>query len=157
MSGKDKGQRPSKPQKENLPSDGQRQPTDRMPVKEEYIELSWQGPIPPPGVLRELNDIVPNGAARVFEEAESETKHRQMMERREQLFPLIEGIAARLFALIFALGCLAASAYAASIGAYWPATLLGGAMIIGGMNALVRRPQSIAKPRNPTSQERRRR
>jgi uncharacterized membrane protein len=100
---------------------------------------SWQGPIPPPDVLRAYNEIIPNGAERLFSQFENETKHRRKMETRAQFLPFVDQISGRACALLFALACLLLSGYAISQGAQIPATVLGGAMIIAGVNAFMRR------------------
>jgi uncharacterized membrane protein len=38
--------------------------------------VSFQGPIPPPELLREYNEIVPNGADRIVKMAEAQSSHR---------------------------------------------------------------------------------
>ncbi len=42
--------------------------------------VSFQGPIPPPELLREYNDIVPDGADRIMKMAESQSQHRIELE-----------------------------------------------------------------------------
>lgn len=98
---------------------------------------SWQGPIPPPAILRELNELVPNGADRVMRQFEGETAHRHSMERRSQLFPFLEGLAARSFALVFAALCLGVALYAIEKQAYWIAAIFGSAMIVHGVRAFL--------------------
>jgi len=41
---------------------------------------SFQGPIPPPELLREYNEIVPNGADRIMKMAEAQSAHRIELE-----------------------------------------------------------------------------
>jgi len=41
---------------------------------------SFQGPIPPPELLREYNEIVPNGAERIVKMAETQSAHRIHLE-----------------------------------------------------------------------------
>ena len=111
-----------------------------------FEEMTWQGPLPPPGALRAINELVPNGAERLIAQLENETKPRHLMESRQQPFPLIEQLAGRLVALIFALACLGAIVVCAQAGAQIPASILGGAIIVAGMNALMR---STAAPNKP--------
>ena len=69
----------------------------------EYTEVSWQGPLPPPHILKQINDVIPHGAERWMAQFETETRHRHLLERRRQTFPLTIQLAARVFALLFAL------------------------------------------------------
>jgi hypothetical protein len=61
------------------------------------------------------------------------------MQSRSQLFPLLDQLAGRACALLFAFACLLLVAYAIANGAQWAATILGGAMIVAGINAFIRR------------------
>jgi uncharacterized membrane protein len=43
---------------------------------------TFSGPIPPPDLLREYNEIIPNGADRIVTMAENQSAHRITLERR---------------------------------------------------------------------------
>jgi uncharacterized membrane protein len=45
----------------------------------------YQGPMPPPGVLRDYNDIVPGTAAKIVDQWLQQVEHRQMLERKTVL------------------------------------------------------------------------
>lgn len=45
------------------------------------IKRSWKGPIPPPNILKEYNDAVPNGAERILSMAEKQSEHRMEIEK----------------------------------------------------------------------------
>jgi uncharacterized membrane protein len=124
-------------------------PNERSVILEEW---TWQGPLPPPGVLREINSLVPNGAERMIQQLEKETSHRHKLETRQQTFPLIEQLFARFVALAFAAFVLVAIVECARIGATGPAVVLGGGIILAGMNVLLRRSDSQQKP--PTNSSR---
>lgn len=113
-------------------------------------EMSWQGPLPPPAALRAINELVPNGAERLIKQLELETAHRHKLETRQQTFPLIDHLAARLVALLFAAGCLTAIVICVQSGAQIPATVMGGAMIVAGINAFMSRSSSVP-PKNEAS------
>jgi uncharacterized membrane protein len=46
------------------------------------VQYSYSGPLPPPEVLEHFERIVPGGAARIFTQFESQTAHRQLIEKR---------------------------------------------------------------------------
>ncbi len=52
-------------------------------IKREVIiqTLSFSGPIPPPAVLREYNEILPGAAERILRSAEIQSTHRQELEK----------------------------------------------------------------------------
>ena len=103
----------------------------------EIMEISWQGPIPPPSVFKQIDEIVPNGAERLFAQFERETKQRHKLHSRAQSLPFIDQVLGRVCALLFAFACYIA-AFAIEKGAYLPATVIGGAMIVAGINAFMR-------------------
>lgn len=49
-----------------------------------HQQQQWSGPIPPPQVLQELNQVIPGGAERVLRMAEREQEHRIGLERDGQ-------------------------------------------------------------------------
>jgi uncharacterized membrane protein len=104
----------------------------------EITEFSWQGPIPPPAVFRAIEDIIPGGANRLLLAFEGETAHRHRIESRQQLLPFVDNLIGRVFALLFAAACLGVVVYAISVGAQWTASIMSGAMILGGINAFMR-------------------
>ena len=44
------------------------------------VSQSYSGPVPPPAVLREYDQIVPGAAARILAQAEAQTQHRIKLE-----------------------------------------------------------------------------
>ena len=81
--------------------------------RREYIQLDARfertsGPIPPPGMLREYEDILPGSADRIFAMAESAQRHRASYENR--------GL---IFAFVLSLILIALSAYIVSLGFAW--------------------------------------
>lgn len=47
-----------------------------------HVLAEWKGPLPPPSVLAGYNDIVADGAARVFRQFEVEGDHRRSIDKR---------------------------------------------------------------------------
>lgn len=50
------------------------------------MRLTFSGPLPPPGVLAEYNNALPDGADRIVRLTEGQAAHRRRMEARGQLF-----------------------------------------------------------------------
>lgn len=44
--------------------------------------VSFSGPIPPPGLLARYNEVIPNGAERIFAMAERQSIHRESLEAK---------------------------------------------------------------------------
>ncbi|XJS09831.1 DUF2335 domain-containing protein [Aerococcaceae bacterium WGS1372] len=56
----------------------------RDKIEKEVLSVSqyrYSGPIPHPDLLREFNDIIPNGADRILKMTEVQSKHRQEIEK----------------------------------------------------------------------------
>ncbi|PRD42089.1 hypothetical protein C5748_18210 [Phyllobacterium phragmitis] len=98
----------------------------------------WSGPLPPPQILEEFNNVVPNGAERIMAAWERETDHRHKMERRELTLVSTDAILGKICAFLFVLGALSACAFAASVGADWVAAIIGGGVIGSVVWAFVR-------------------
>ena len=112
-------------------------PTDQR--VQHQVQLSWEGPIPPPATMRAINELVPDGAERLIGQVELESEHRRAMEQRTQKYEFFDQLLARFSALVFAFGCLWLIKYLAEIGAYVPASIVAGAMIVHGINAFLGR------------------
>lgn len=106
--------------------------SDPRPEREVHIEmqaLSWQAPIPPPEIVRGYNEVIENGAERLFKQFEIEANERRAFTRRGQTYNFVIQLVARLCALVFALSALGVAAYALSLGHEVAATVIGGASI----------------------------
>lgn len=51
-------------------------------MKAHLLRAEFQGPLPPPQVLAQYNEVVPGLAERVVQMAESQSRHRQELERQ---------------------------------------------------------------------------
>lgn len=99
---------------------------------------TWSGPLPPPSVLEQFNDIVPNCAERIVANWEAESTHRRSLERRELTILGWSELAGKVFALLFVLGALALAGYAVANGQPWVAALFGGGTIAAVVWAFIR-------------------
>lgn len=69
----------------------------------------WQGPLPPPEILKEYNDAFPNGAERIFLEAQKQTNHRLELEKTVIPEEQRQSGRGQMFGFIIALAFLIAS------------------------------------------------
>ena len=115
------------------PRRGPAQPAPPSPqpghMVEQRRETTWSGPLPPPAVLEQFNSVVENGAERIFQAWESETRHRHQLEQRDFRWSVFDSIFGKTLAFLFVLAALAVSVYALSTGATWFAGIIGGATI----------------------------
>lgn len=66
-------------------------------------EITFAGPLPPPGLLAKYNEVVPNGAERIFAMAERQSAHRESMEAQVVTGNLARQREGAWFAFILAL------------------------------------------------------
>ena len=128
-----------RPPPKNNPARAEPQNGDGGSIRRLKMEVSWEGPLPPPATLRALNEVVPGLAERIVAQFEAEGEHRRQIEKRTQTLPFIDQIAARVSGVLFAGGCLVLIGYAVNAGATWAAAILSAAMVVGGINAIMRR------------------
>lgn len=116
----------------------------------------WRGPLPPPDVIAAYNDIIPNGAERLFRQFEIEASERRAANRRQQRYKLYDMLAGRGSALVFALAALGVAAFAVYKDMPVAAGIIGGTSLVVGIGYLMRvasgglpRP---TRPRPPANQ-----
>src|SRR3989338_7839901 len=64
-------------------SDNSPQPRNNPPTKVVAAEFSgFSGPIPPPQILQQYNNVVPDAAERIIRMAEKQSDHRMDLERK---------------------------------------------------------------------------
>jgi len=97
----------------------------------------WAGPLPPPAILDQFNNVVENGAERIVSAWEGETKHRQTLEERDLNWSIFEAIFGKILAAVFIAGLFGLVIYCASIGAIWLAAFFGGIGIASVVGAFV--------------------
>jgi uncharacterized membrane protein len=56
-------------------------PNNQQKITRQVQAFSFSGPLPPPQLLSQYNDVVPNGAERLMKMAEVQQTHRQDLER----------------------------------------------------------------------------
>jgi uncharacterized membrane protein len=55
---------------------------ERQGMTAEINVASFSGPLPPPALLAQYNDVIPNGADRILTMAERQSAHRERLEAR---------------------------------------------------------------------------
>lgn len=86
---------------------------------------SYEGPIPPPAMLREYDLIIPNGADRILKMAESQLAHRQALESKVVSGDALRSWVGLIAGVTVALAILAVSGVLIWNGHDWAGTALG--------------------------------
>lgn len=61
----------------------QQSPPGTITTTSQRVDMSWSGPLPPPGDLARYNEVTPGLADRIVSMAENEAIHRHDQERRQ--------------------------------------------------------------------------
>lgn len=69
------------PESSAVPTSSKSRTTPARRASFQAQAVSFQGPIPPPELLREYNEIIPDGADRIVKMAEAQSSHRIELER----------------------------------------------------------------------------
>lgn len=98
----------------------------------------WSGPLPPPEALARFNEIVPNGAERIFKMAEDEQAHRITSENTGLVASIAEAKRGQLLGASISIVSLVSAIISIYLGAHWTVTvLLVGLPIMGLAKAIV--------------------
>ncbi len=108
------------------------------------VGQQFQGPIPSPQVLAGYENLLPGSADRILSMAESETKHRQAMEKTA-VEAEVNGLKAeatdtkrgQFCGLIIGLTAIIAGSYTAVNGSAWAGGFIGAGGVIGLVTAFI--------------------
>lgn len=95
------------------------------------VSKSFRGPLPPPEVLAQYNDVVQNGAERIMKMAENQATHRMTLENQAITSQLSQSKKGQIFGFIIAVLLIGSSVYLAISGYEGIAKVLGGTTILG--------------------------
>ncbi|WP_458424591.1 DUF2335 domain-containing protein [Methylorubrum extorquens] len=134
-----------KPRRTNAPA-RQAGPTDQGkadPHREASVVVErgayWRGPLPPPAVIEEFRDLVPDAPERIFRQWEGESEHRRAYEKTALEASIRRDLIGQLSATLFALSALAVAVFALWMGEPWVAGVIGGGTIASVVGAFLYR------------------
>ncbi|MFZ1107772.1 MAG: DUF2335 domain-containing protein [Rhodomicrobium sp.] len=124
------------------------------------VELKWEGPLPPPQVLARYDDVVQNGAERVFRQFEAEAELQREMNSASLKAQIRDLMVGKIFALIFAMGMIGAVFFAIDRSYPYLAGILGSSVLGSVVWAFVsvtgeRKTEKSKQERNSTSNRKR--
>ncbi len=97
----------------------------------------WQGPLPPPNLLKEYNEAFSNGAERIFREVQRQTTHRIELEKVVIPEQQRQSKRGQLFGLIVAISFLAAAFILIALGHGLYGTIIGSIDIVALVTVFV--------------------
>jgi uncharacterized membrane protein len=116
-------------------------------------EFLFSGPLPPPQLLSQYNEAVPNGAERIVAMAETQSQHRRELESKALHTDSRNSLYGIIAAFILGMTTVITGAVVVVKGHSWPGTILGSAGLVGIVYSFIygtreRRKEREAKARN---------
>lgn len=126
----------------DLPED-LRQAIEDLPPKKQNVIISgiqayyYRGQLPDPASLERFDQIIPNGAERIFDRFEKQSDHRMYLEKKVIESQIKDGQRGQVFGFIIAILFLIGSIYLAMNGFETVASVLGGTTVVGLVTAFI--------------------
>nr|WP_301301891.1 DUF2335 domain-containing protein [Methylorubrum extorquens] len=95
--------------------------------------------MPPPAVIEEFRELVPDAPERIFRQWEGESEHRRAYEKTALEASIRRDLIGQLSATLFALSALAVAVFALWMGEPWVAGVIGGGTIASVVGAFLYR------------------
>lgn len=117
------------------------------------IHQSFSGPIPPPNILSEYSQIIPNGAERIMAMAEAQSEHRRKLETKALKTDSRNSLLGVIFAFILGITALFTGALIVYIGKSVSGTIFGSTGMVTLVSAFIygtreRRKERESKAKN---------
>lgn len=109
----------------NLPTSKQPSPTQ---IRAQMAFHS--GPLPPPEILENYDQVLPGAAERILTMAENQSAHRQQLEARYLTAEARNSLLGIIFGLLLGITGLSVSGICIYAGQGWPGAALGGATLV---------------------------
>ncbi|MEX2121855.1 MAG: DUF2335 domain-containing protein [Pirellulales bacterium] len=153
-----KGKRRREPASPHLPATRPQRESHETRIQQ--IRTSFAGPLPPPEVLGQYDQVSPGAAGRIIAMAEGQATHRQALEARaveaqveEQKAQRTETKRGQLCGLAIGVAAIVGGTVAASLGAEVAGSVIGGSGLTGLVSIFVlgRVHRDKRKPESPAT------
>lgn len=104
-----------------------------MDIARMEVSASYSGPIPPPAMLKQYDEVVAGAAARILGMAEDQSKHRMQIEQRVLYHDSVRAYLGMVCGLTLGVVAIAGGSIAAYYGRDW----FGGTLSLSGLASLV--------------------
>ena len=91
------------------------------PTRYETLVVTWEGPLPPPALLEQYDEVVPGLAKQIADQARIEAEHVRDMDKAALNAGIADRIRRQLIACAVVLTIVAVSAFALTMNAFWVA------------------------------------
>ncbi len=129
----------NKSQRKSSPVKKQQSTTTRRQNSQQVLQVTKQfsGPVPPPSILEQYDQVVPGSAERIIAMAEREMDHRRDVELKIISKEYTEAGRGQIFALTIGTIAIIAAGFISVTGAQWTASVIGGGGVIGLVSVFI--------------------
>lgn len=132
--------------------------SDLLISQKQQLSVSFSGPLPPPQVLREYDEIVAGLAARLADQAERQTEHRISLENKVIRSDITRSRQGLVCGFIVSLTCVVGGIIAVVMGHDWAGTTIatGAVVALAGVfvyGTAMRRSERTEKAKIMTGQK----
>jgi len=125
------------------------------------VQYEFQGPLPPPGILAQYENIKPGFAERILSLTEGEAIHRRQLQARKlegdlerQARSFGEARWGQVCALLIGLAAILGGVYSSVHGAELPGSLIGTGGVVALTYVFIRGRKPQPKKKNPSEEDR---
>ncbi len=137
----------------DIPENQKEKIEERLIEMSNYQAMTFSGPLPHPILLEGYNDIVENGAERIFKAFENQTNHRLECERKLVDSKIGSEKRGQTFGFVIAIIGLSLATLLAILNHPTVASIIGGASIVGLATVFVTGKVSRAKVDSETNEK----
>ena len=101
------------------------------------VSEQFTGPIPPPPIMKQYEEILPGSADRILKMAENQSEHRQSLEKKRLSFSNREVHLGQIFGFLIGAIAIVTGGYTALSGAQIPGGVIGTSAVIGLVSVFV--------------------
>lgn len=105
--------------------------------RQQEVTQSFSGPLPPPVVLREYNDIIPGLADRIVAQAEQQTEHRIRLEAKVINADILKSWAGLVCGLVVSLTCIGSGVICILHGHDWAGATIATGAVVGLVSTFI--------------------
>lgn len=133
-------------------------PAEQRELLLEFFAMQYRGPIPPPAMLKQFDQVVEGAAKQILDDAHAQSRHRREMEKIQVEAAISQGRLGQIFAFVIALLVIGGGIYLVATGqsAAGLAVLLPGLVGLLGLfvySEVRGRDSSAELPQLPTGAE----
>lgn len=108
-------------------------PAEQRERLREFFAMQYKGPIPPPTMLKQFDQVVEGAAKQILDDAHAQSQHRREMERMQVEAAISQGRLGQIFAFVIALLVIGGGIYLVATGQ----SAEGLALLLPGLAALL--------------------